>query len=146
MDKKQRAFDKALGEWKTKCNDLTSELQSAQSDARGYSAEVFKLKSQLENAQDAADALKRENKNLADEVQEIADQLNEGGRSSHELQKTRKRLEIEKEELQAALEEAESALEQEEAKSMRSQLEISSIRAEIDRRIQEKEEDFDNTR
>ncbi len=53
---------------------------------------------------------------------------------------------MEKEELQAALEESESALEQEEAKVSRAQLEIASIRQEIDRRIAEKEEEFDNTR
>merc|ERR1711874_443748 len=53
---------------------------------------------------------------------------------------------IEKEELQTALEEAEAALEQEENKVLRAQLEMSQVRQEIDRRIQEKEEEFDHTR
>merc|ERR1719244_2372514 len=66
--------------------------------------------------------------------------------SIHELEKCRKRLEVEKEELQAALEEAEAALEQEENKVLRGQLELSQVRQEIDRRIAEKEEEFDNTR
>jgi hypothetical protein len=44
------------------------------------------------------------------------------------------------------LEEAESSLEQEEAKVMRVQLEISTVRNEIERRIHEKEEEFENTR
>lgn len=39
------------------------------------------------------------------------EQLGEGGRSVHELQKARKKLEVEKDELQMALEEAEAALE-----------------------------------
>ena len=82
----------------------------------------------------------------SDEIHDLTDQLGEGGRSTHELEKSRKRLEMEKEELQAALEEAESALEQEEAKVMRAQLEISAVRADIDRRIQDKEEEFENTR
>ena len=42
----------------------------------------------------------------------MTEQLGEGGRSAHELEKARKRLDMEKEELQTALEEAESALEQ----------------------------------
>ena len=46
----------------------------------------------------------------------ILDQLGDGGRFIHELDKQRRRLEVDKEELQAALEEAESALEQEENK------------------------------
>ena len=53
---------------------------------------------------------------------------------------------MEKEELQAALEESESSLEQEEAKVTRLQLEISTFRNEIERRIHEKEEEFENTR
>ena len=53
---------------------------------------------------------------MADEIKDLHDQLGDGGRSIHELDKQRRRLEVEKEELQAALEEAESALEQEENK------------------------------
>merc|ERR1712095_81524 len=86
------------------------------------------------------------NKNLADEIRDLLDQLGDGGRSIHELDKQRRRLEVEKEELQAALEEAEAALEQEENKVLRAQLELGQVRQEIDRRIQEKEEEFDNTR
>ena len=67
-------------------------------------------------------------------------------RSIHDLDKQRRRLEVEKEELQAALEEAEAALEQEENKVLRAQLELGQVRQEIDRKIQEKEEEFENTR
>jgi chromosome segregation ATPase len=74
------------------------------------------------------------------------DQLGEGGKSVHELDKLRKRLEIEKEELQAALEEAEGALQQEGSKVVRAQLELSQVRQEIDRRLHEKDEEFENTR
>ena len=44
------------------------------------------------------------------------------------------------------MEEAEGALEQEENKVLRAQMELGQIRQEIDRKISEKEEDFDNTR
>merc|ERR1719150_2632635 len=56
------------------------------------------------------------------------------------------RLEAEKMELQAALEEAEGALEQEENKVLRAQLELTQVRQEIERRISEKEEEFESTR
>merc|ERR1712051_900574 len=74
------------------------------------------------------------------------DQISEGGRSIHEIDKIRKRLEAEKMELQAALEEAEGALEQEENKVLRAQLELTQVRQEIERRIAEKEEEFLTTR
>merc|ERR1711973_296060 len=86
------------------------------------------------------------NKNLADEIKDLLDQLGDGGRSIHELDKQRRRLEVEKEELQAALEEAEGALEAEENKVLRAQLELGQVKQEIDRKIAEKEEEFENTR
>merc|ERR1740131_257991 len=92
------------------------------------------------------DVVKRENKNLADEIRDLLDQLGDGGRSIHDLDKQRRRLEVEKEELQTALEEAEGALEQEENKVLRAQLELGQVRQDIDRKIAEKEEEFDNTR
>merc|ERR1712112_516814 len=55
-------------------------------------------------------------------------------------------LEQEKEELQGALEEAEATLEMEENRVLRSQLELANVRQEIDRRVAEKEEEFNNTR
>ena len=82
----------------------------------------------------------------ADEIRDLTDQLGEGGKSVHEMDKIRRRLELEKEELQAALEEAEAALEQEEAKVARSQLELQAIRQDIDKRLAEKEEEFESTR
>lgn len=48
---------------------------------------------------------------LTEEIRELVDQLGEGGRSFHELQKIKKKLEVEKEEMQLALEEAEASLE-----------------------------------
>ena len=74
------------------------------------------------------------------------DQISEGGRSIHEIDKIRKRLEAEKMELEAALSEAEGALEQEENKVLRAQLELTQVRQEIERRLAEKDEEFESTR
>merc|ERR1719397_1185077 len=74
------------------------------------------------------------------------DQISEGGKSIHEIDKIRKRLEAEKMELEAALSEAEGALEQEENKVLRAQLELTQVRQEIERRMAEKDEEFQSTR
>ncbi|XP_034240465.1 myosin heavy chain, muscle isoform X13 [Thrips palmi] len=145
-EKKAKAIDKIIGEWKLKVDDLAAELDASQKECRNYSTELFRLKGAYEEGQEQLEAVRRENKNLADEVKDLLDQIGEGGRNIHEIEKARKRLEVEKDELQAALEEAEAALEQEENKVLRSQLELSQVRQEIDRRIQEKEEEFENTR
>merc|ERR1711902_29236 len=145
-EKRGRNFDKVVGEWKAKADDLMAEVDACNSECRNFNAERFRLKAALDEANEQLDIVRRENKNLADEVKDLLDQLGDGGRSIHELDKQRRRLEVEKEELQAALEEAEAALEQEENKVLRAQLELGQVRQEIDRKIHEKEEEFDNTR
>merc|ERR1719397_2276067 len=87
-----------------------------------------------------------ENKLLSNEIKDIMDQISEGGRSIHEIDKIRKRLEAEKMELEAALSEAEGALEQEENKVLRASLELTQVKQEIERRIAQKEEEFASTR
>merc|ERR1712102_86850 len=145
-ERRGKNFDKVVGEWKAKVDDLVAEIEASQKECRNYNSELFRLKAAWDETVEQLDVVKRENKNLADEIKDLLDQLGDGGRSIHELDKQRRRLEVEKEELQAALEEAEAALEQEENKVLRAQLELGQVRQEIDRRIQEKEEEFDNTR
>jgi len=145
-EKRGRNFDKVVGEWKSKADDVAAEVEASQKECRNYNSELFRLKAAHDETMEQLDVVKRENKNLADEIKDLLDQLGDGGRSIHELDKQRRRLEVEKEELQAALEEAEAALEQEENKVLRAQLELGQVRQEIDRKIQEKEEEFDNTR
>ncbi|XP_047497307.1 myosin heavy chain, muscle-like [Penaeus chinensis] len=145
-EKKQKNFDKIISEWKLKVDDLAAEVDASQKECRNYSTEHFRLKAANDENIEQLDSIRRENKNLSDEIRDLVDQIGEGGRAYHESQKSARRLELEKEELQAALEEAEAALEQEENKVLRTQLELSQVRQEIDRRVQEKEEEFENTR
>merc|ERR1712173_202143 len=122
------------------------DLDVAQKDCRNASSELFRIKSAYEEAVLQLDEVRRENKMGSNEIKDIMDQISEGGRSIHEIDKIRKRLEAEKMELQGALEEAEGSLEQEENKVLRAQLELTQVRAEIERRIGEKEEEFQSTR
>merc|ERR1712156_501020 len=145
-EKRGKNFDKVIGEWKAKADDITAEVEASQKECRNYNSELYRLKAAYDEVVEQLDVVKRENKNLADEIKDLLDQLGDGGRSIHELDKQRRRLEVEKEELQSALEEAEAALEQEENKVLRAQLELGQVRQEIDRKIHEKEEEFDNTR
>merc|ERR1719481_2019437 len=106
-EKRAANFDKVLGEWKAKADDMMAELEACRSESRNYSSEVYRVKAAYEESVEQLDVVRRENKNLADEIKDLLDQLGDGGRSIHELDKQRRRLEVEKEELQAALEEAE---------------------------------------
>merc|ERR1711990_1133916 len=145
-EKRGKNFDKVLGEWQSKAADVSAEVAASQDEGRNYTSELFRLKAAQDESTEQLDIVKRENKNLADEIKDLLDQLGEGGRSIHDLDKQRRNLEQEKEELQTALEEAEGALEQEENKVLRAALELSQVRQEIDRRVAEKEEEFASTR
>merc|ERR1712121_616753 len=105
-------------------------------------SDLFKVKAAYEEVVLQLEEVRRENKTLSNEVKDIMDQINEGGRSIHEIEKVRKRLEAEKLELHGALEEAEATLEQEENKVLRCQVELSQVRTEIERRLAEKDEEF----
>src|SRR5437016_4827265 len=131
MNKKEKAFENVVREWKQKVDSLTSELDQSQKDCRNYSTEHFRYKSAFDEVAEQLEGVRRENKNLGDEIKDLMDQMGEGGRGIHELDKARRRLEQEKEELQAALEEAEQAVEQEENKVLKAQVELSQIQGDI---------------
>lgn len=81
-----------------------------------------------------------------EEVVILSNQLSDNTRTLADVEKANRRISTEKTDLQSALIEAEAALEQEEAKIVRAQLEISQVRAEVDKRVAEKEEEFENHR
>lgn len=145
-EKKQRNFDRILAEWKMKVDDLGAEFDMSQKECRRLANENYRLSAMYEENMELMDSLRRDNKNLNDEIKSLSDQLAEGGRAFSDAEKTMKQLEAEKEELQSALEEAEAALEQEESKAARNQLELNQVKQEIEKRIQEKEEEFESTR
>merc|ERR1712142_876454 len=142
MEKKAKQFDRIVAEWKSKVDSLGMDLDGSQKETRNSSSELFRIKSAYEEGVLQLEEVRRENKSLSNEIKDIMDQISEGGRSIHEIDKIRKRLEAEKMELQSALEEAEGALEQEENKVLRAQLELTQVRQEIERKIQQKEDEF----
>merc|ERR1712119_65447 len=146
MERKAKQFDKTISEMKGKVDRLTYDLDVSQKDTRNASSELFKVKSAYEETILQLGEVRRENKTLSNEIKDIMDQITEGGRSIHEIDKIRKRLEAEKMELEAALSEAEGALEQEENKVLRCQLELTQVRQEIEQRIAQKDEEFASTK
>ncbi|XP_076146414.1 myosin-7-like [Alosa pseudoharengus] len=146
LDKRQRNFDKVLSEWKQKYEESQTELESSQKESRSLGTELFKLKNSYEESLDHLETMKRENKNLQEEISDLTEQLGETGKSIHELEKVRKTLEQEKAEIQTALEEAEGSLEHEEGKILRAQLEFNQVKADIERKLTEKDEEMEQAK
>merc|ERR1712183_1204948 len=101
MDRKAKQFDKVIGEWKGKVGRLSFDLDVSQKETRTASSDLFKVKSAYEETTLQLEEVRRENKTLSNEIKDIMDQISEGGRSIHEIDKIRKRLEAEKLELQS---------------------------------------------
>merc|ERR1711992_261115 len=146
MERKAKQFDKTINEMKGKVDRLSFDLDVSQKETRNASSELFKVKSAYEETVLQLEEVRRENKTLSNEIKDIMDQITEGGRSIHDIDKICKRLEAEKMELEAALSEAEGALEQEENKVLRCQLELTQVRQEIEQRIMAKEGEFAATK
>ena len=146
MEKRAKQYDRVVGEWKHKVDSLGRDLDDAQKDTRNVSSDLFKIKNAYDEALMQLEEVRRENKVLSGEIKDIMDQITEGGRSIHEIDKIRKRLEAEKLELEAALSEAEGALEQEENKVLRIQLELTQVKQEIENRLRLKDEEFASTK
>merc|ERR1712172_477651 len=98
MEKKAKQFDRIVGEWKQKVDSMSMDLDVSQKECRNASSELFRVKSAYEESVLQLDDVRKENKALS---KDIKDQISEGGRSIHEIDKIRKRLEAEKMELQA---------------------------------------------
>ncbi|XP_066285206.1 myosin-7-like [Branchiostoma lanceolatum] len=146
LEKKQRLVDKQMTEWRLKCETLGAELDASQKEHRAYQTELLKLRNVFDEGVEALDALKKENKVLQEEINDLNDQLGESAKNLHELEKTKKRLVVEKEELQNALDEAEGALEIEQGKVVRTQLELAQLKGDIEKKIAEKDEEFESSR
>merc|ERR1712168_666055 len=143
LDKKQRNFDQTLSSYQSKVEEASAELAVSQREARQFQTEIYKLKSSYEESIEYLEVCKRENKNLSDEVSDLNDQLTNGSKSLHEVMKSKKKAELQAAELRSALEEAEGALELEESRVLRMQLEITQVKSEVDKKIAEKDEEFD---
>ncbi|XP_060945792.1 myosin-4-like [Limanda limanda] len=143
LDKRQRNFDKVVAEWKQKYEEGQAELESSLKELRSLGTENFKMKNAFEECMEQLETLKRENKNLQQEIMDLTEQLGETGKTMHELEKSKKQAEQEKSEAQTALEEAEASMEHEESKILRIQLELNQVKSEVDKKIAEKDEEME---
>jgi myosin heavy chain 6/7 len=76
-----------VADWKVKADSLTQELEHSQRDCRAAATELFRVRNGHAECLSTLDEVKRENKVLSDDIRDIMDQISEGGRSIHEIEK-----------------------------------------------------------
>nr|XP_021153501.1 myosin heavy chain, skeletal muscle, adult-like [Columba livia] len=116
--------------------EAKGELQRALSKAN---SEVAQWRTKYEtDAIQRTEELEEAKKKL--EISDLTEQIAEGGKAIHELEKVKKQIEQEKSEIQAALEEAE------EGKILRAQLEFNQVKADYERKLAEKDEEMEQAK
>merc|ERR1712112_640316 len=101
-------IEKARGKIQGEIGEMTTVLDQAQTlnaamerKAKNFDKVIGEMKAAYEEIVLQLEEVRRENKALSNEIKDIMDQITEGGRSIHEIEKIRKRLEAEKLELQS---------------------------------------------
>ncbi|KAM9201186.1 LOW QUALITY PROTEIN: myosin-15 [Dugong dugon] len=136
LDQKQRHSDKALP-WKQKHEESWVVLNTSQKEAQA----LLKLKHAHEESTVSQETLRRENKNFQEEISGLTNHVKKGNKNLSEMEKVKL---IKQEETEvAALEEANGALECNESKILHFQLELLDAKAELERKLSEKDEEVE---
>ncbi|CAH6792395.1 Myh15 [Phodopus roborovskii] len=146
LEQKQQHSEKALAAWKQKQEEIQALLQASQKEARALSTEVLRLRQAYEESTEVQETLRRQNQDLQEQICSLTNQVREGIKNLAEVEKAKKLVEQEKAEAQVTLEETEGALERNESKILHFQLELSEAKAELERKLLEKEEETEKLR
>ena len=63
-EKKHKVYEKAIEDLKHKVADVQSEVEMAQKECRNQASEVYRLRTQIDESNEAMDMLRKENKHL----------------------------------------------------------------------------------
>ncbi|XP_063675609.1 myosin heavy chain, striated muscle-like isoform X4 [Bolinopsis microptera] len=146
MEKKQRKVDQLVSEWKAKYDQETTKNEGLVREIQKINTDSMNMKNSNTELQDELDNVKRQMKSLQGENADLIEQLEGGGKATHEIEKLRRKLEAENEELRNQLEEAETLLTMEENKTSKLTLELSQLKMEMEKRLGEKDEETDKDR
>ncbi|CAJ0577986.1 unnamed protein product, partial [Mesorhabditis spiculigera] len=146
LEMRQKGHDKLAEKLKEEYDEVTAEVATVERNHMDTVADLIRAKAAKEELTDQIDSLRREATALQQQIRALSNELGEGGRQSHDIQKTIRRLEADKEQLQASLDTAENALEAAEIKAQGAQADVTYIRTEIEKRVREKEEEFEAAR
>ena len=93
LEKAKKSADRALAELKAKFDGVVGELEASQKEGRVHAADLYRLRGQFQDSQEAVAAAHTENKALAEGVKDLYEQLAAGARANQEAEKVRRRLE-----------------------------------------------------
>jgi len=144
--KKEKGYQRSIDELNVKLRDLQTELESAQRDYKKLHGEHLGLRKVHEDALETIEALRRDLKHANDELSEAGDALRQRDAQIAELFKVKQRLEFEKEELENVISDLEDKFKTETDKVAKLQVEIQTVRVNMEKALRAKEEEADRMR
>ncbi|KAK9707856.1 Myosin head (motor domain) [Popillia japonica] len=146
LEKKQKNFDKILGEEKAISERLASERDTAEREAREKETRVLSLSRELDESNEKIEELERVKRQLQAELDELVNNQGTADKNVHELEKAKRSLESQLAELKSQNEELEDELQLTEDAKLRLEVNMQALRAQFERDIQGKEEQAEEKR
>merc|ERR1712025_585609 len=115
-DRRIKELEKQISEWRIKLDESLADIDVAKGETKTANLEITRVKATKQEADEANETLKRDNRKLAEETIDLRDELEELNRNLIGADNTVKKLEEEKTELVAKLDELDEALHMEEEK------------------------------
>ena len=141
MERKFRVEERKVQEWRCKAEDLAPLLEVARKEMGERLEELQQLRKVEQEVQQESTRLRRERQDLTREVADLKVHGGEVGRRLEEAERVKRGLEGERRGLMVALEEAETELGKMEGRLVQAGLEIGQVRAEMEGRVAEVEEE-----
>ncbi|XP_013785477.1 paramyosin-like [Limulus polyphemus] len=146
LERQVTQLEKVNIDLKSKNEELTVIVEQTQRELRIKIADLQKFQYEYDKLKEVKENLVRENKKLADDLNDVKAHLNDANRRIHEMDLEIKRLESEREELSAAYKEAETLRKQEEARAQRLSAEMTQLKYDFEKRLALKEEEMEALR
>merc|ERR1719193_1111189 len=142
-DRRIKELEKQISDWRIKLDESLAEIDVAKSETKSAQAEVARLKSAKQEADDANETLKKDNRKLAEETIDLRDELEELNRNLMGADATIKKQEEEKAELDGKLDELDEALHMEEEKVVKAGQDMTLYKQEVERQLAEKDAEIE---
>merc|ERR1719193_2136165 len=142
-DRRIKELEKQISDWRIKLDESLAEIDVAKSETKSAQAEVARLKGAKQEADDANETLKKDNRKLAEETIDLRDELEELNRNLMGADATIKKQEEEKAELDGKLDELDEALHMEEEKVVKAGQDMTLYKQEVERQLAEKDAEIE---
>lgn len=140
LEKKQRKFDTALAEERSKAEQLAAERDAAENRTRQTETKALSLSRELEELQLKLEESDRSRRNVQGELNAVLESKDDAGKSVADLEKAKRLLEAQLEEQKQIMEELEDELQVTSDAKLRLEVNLQALKASYDKDLASRDE------